>query len=145
MTMTGFEFRRIRSGDFTFCWPIYSEAMMPLTPGWNEVAQRRTIEQALADEGASILVVEASDAGWLHVTETRFDIHLGHLYLEPARRNKGLGTHFLTWMSERARRKEKDFTLDVLLTNNRAKTLYERLGFVADRPSAGKIRMKLAG
>ncbi len=48
-------------------------------------------------------------------------------------------------MSERARRKEKDFTLDVLLANNRAKTLYERLGFVADRPSAGKIRMKLGG
>ena len=145
MTMTSFEFRRIRSGDFAFCWPIYSEAMMPLTPGWNETAQRRTIEQALADEGASILVVEASDAGWLHVTETRFDIHLGHLYLEPARRNKGLGTRFLTWMSERARRKEKDFTLDVLLGNSRAKTLYERLGFVADRPSAGKIRMKLGG
>lgn len=118
---------------------------MPLTPGWNEAAQRRTIEQALADEGASILVVEASDAGWLHVTETRFDIHLGHLYLEPAQRNKGLGTRFLTWMSERARRKEKDFTLDVLLTNTRAKTLYERLGFVAGRPSAGKIRMKLDG
>ena len=144
MTMTGFEFRRIRSGDFAFCWPIYSEAMAPLTPGWNEAAQRRTIEQALADEGASILVVERSDAGWLHVTETRFDIHLGHLYLETERRNKGLGTRFLTWMSERARRKEKDFTLDVL-ANNRARVLYERLGFVAERPSAGKIRMKLGG
>jgi GNAT superfamily N-acetyltransferase len=144
MTMTGFEFRRIRSGDFAFCWPLYSETVMPLTPGWNEAAQRGTIEQALADEGASILVVEASDAGWLHVTETRFDIHLGHLYLEPARRNQGLGTRFLTWMSERARRKGKDFTLDVL-ANNRAKALYERLGFVGDRPSAGKIRMKLGG
>ena len=142
--MTGFEFRRIRSGDFAFCWSIYSEVMAPLTPGWNEAAQRRTIEQALADEGASILVAEASDAGWLHVTETRFDIHLGHLYLEPARRNKGLGTRFLTWMSERARRKEKDFTLE-LPVNNRAQALYERLGFVAERPSAGKIRMKLAG
>jgi GNAT superfamily N-acetyltransferase len=142
--MTDFEFRRIRPGDFAFCWPIYSEAMAPFTPNWNEATQRRTIEQALADEGASILVVEASDAGWLHVTETRFDIHLGHLYLEPARRNKGLGTRFLAWMSERARRKEKDFTLDVM-TNNRARALYERLGFVAERPSAGKIRMKLAG
>ena len=144
MTMTGFEFRRIRPGDFAFCWLLYSEAMRPLTSNWNEIAQRSTIGQALADEGASILVVEASDAGWLHVTETRFDIHLGHLYLEPARRNQGLGTRFLTWMSERARRKEKEFTLDVL-ANNRARTLYERLGFSGDRPSAGTIRMKLGG
>jgi GNAT superfamily N-acetyltransferase len=139
--MADFEFRRVRSGDFTYCWAIYSEALAPLVPGWNEAAQRRTVEQALAEEGASIMVVDKSDAGWLYVTETRFDIHLGHFYLEADRRNKGLGTRFLQWMSERAERKSKEFTLDVL-ANNRARTLYERLGFTPTATSAGKIRMK---
>ena len=140
--MADFEFRRIHPGDFAYCWPIYSEAMAPLTTGWNEAAQRRTVEQALADEGASILVVEKSDSGWLQVSETRFDIHLGHLYLEPARRNQGIGTRFLSWMSDRARRKQKTFTLDVM-TNNRARALYERLGFSPAGGSATKIRMRL--
>jgi GNAT superfamily N-acetyltransferase len=139
--MADFEFRRVRSGNFTYCWAIYSEVLAPLVPGWNEAAQRRTVEQALAEEGASIMVVDKSDAGWLYVTETRFDIHLGHLYLEADRRNKGLGTRFLQWMSERAERKSKEFTLDVL-ANNRARILYERLGFTPTSTSAGKIRMK---
>ena len=140
--MPDFEFRRVRPGDFAYCWPIYSEAMAPLTRGWNEAAQRHAIEQALGEEGASILVVEDSDCGWLHVTETRFDIHLGHLYLESARRNHGLGTRFLHWMSDRARRKAKDLTLDVL-AGNRARALYERMGFVKTGASGDKLRMQL--
>ena len=139
--MADFEFRRVRPADFAYCWPIYSEAMASLTAGWNEPAQRHMVEQALADEGASIMVVDKSDAGWLYVTETRFDIHLGHLYLEADRRNKGLGTRFVQWMIERAQRKDKAFTLDVM-TNNRARALYERLGFVVAGTSAGMIRMQ---
>ena len=143
--MADFEFRRVRPGDSAYCWPIYSEATAALVTGWDETAQRRMVEQALGEEGASIMVVDKSDAGWLHVSETRFDIHLGHLYLEADRRNQGLGTRFLQWMIERAQRKAKTFTLDVM-TNNRARGLYERLGFVAiGKPvgtSAGKIRMQ---
>jgi GNAT superfamily N-acetyltransferase len=139
--MADFEFRRIRPGDFAYCWPIYSEAMAPLTASWNEAAQRRTVEQALGEEGASIIVVDKSDAGWLHVSETRFDIHLGHLYLEADRRGQGLGTRFLQWMVERAQRKDKTFTLDVM-ADSRARALYERLGFAPAGGSAGKIRMQ---
>ena len=139
--MADFEFRRVRPGDFTYCWSIYSEALAPLVPGWNETSQRRMVEEALGEEGASILVVDKSDAGWLYVTETRFDIHLGHLYLEADRRGQKLGTRFLHWMIDRARRKEKALTLEVT-TNNRARALYERLGFAAAGPSAGKIRMQ---
>ena len=139
--MADFEFRRVRPGDSAYCWTIYSEAMAPLVTGWNDTAQRRMVKLALGEEGASIMVVDKSDAGWLHVSETRFDIHLGHLYLEADRRNQGLGTRFLQWMIERAQRKAKAFTLDVM-TNNRARALYERLGFVATGTSGGKVRMQ---
>ncbi len=139
--MADFEFRRVRPGDVTYCWAIYSEAMAPLTTGWNEAGQRRMVEEALGEEGASILVVDKSDAGWLYVSETRFDIHLGHLYLEPDRRGHKLGTRFLQWMIDRAQRKDKALILEVM-TNNRARALYERLGFRGAGPSAGKIRMQ---
>jgi len=129
--MPDFEFRRVQPQDVAFCWSIYRDAMQPLTVElmqWNEANQRRGIEEALGDEGASILVAGDADAGWLHVIETRRDIHLGHLYLAPQQRNRGLGTEFLRWMGERATRKDKNFTLEVL-KNNRARGLYERLGF----------------
>ena len=106
--MPDFEFRRVQPQDVAFCWSIYRDAMQPLTielMQWNEANQRRGIEEALGDEGASILVAGDADAGWLHVIETRRDIHLGHLYLAPQQRNRGLGTEFLRWMGERATRK----------------------------------------
>ena len=142
--MLEFSFRRITPQDFAFCWPIYSDAMQPLTAElmqWNEANQRRGIEEALADEGASILVSDGADAGWLHVIETRRDIHLGHLYLAPQARNRGLGTKFLHWMGERAKRKDKNFTLEVL-KNNRARALYERLGFRVIETSPLKFTMQ---
>ncbi len=129
--MSDFEFRRVQPQDVAFCWTIYREAMQPLTAElmqWNEDAQRRGIEATLGDDDASILISDDTDAGWLPVVQTPRDIHLGHLYLAPQARNHGLGTKFLRWMGERARRKNKNFTLDVL-KNNRARRLYERLGF----------------
>ncbi|WIM11791.1 GNAT family N-acetyltransferase [Enhydrobacter sp.] len=140
-----FDFRRVRGNDFDFCWGLYREALQPLSVGvfaWDDALQQRHVREALADEGASVLVSEGSDAGWLHVSETRFAIHLGHLYLRPEKRNQGLGTAFLTWMSDRARRKAKDFTLDVM-KNNRARLLYERLGFRPVRSSARTITLRL--
>jgi GNAT superfamily N-acetyltransferase len=139
--MADFEFRCVRPGDFAYCWSIYDEALAPLEGGWNEEAQRRRVEQALGEEGASILVVDKSDSGWLYVTETRFDIHLGHLYLEADRRGHGLGTRFMTWMIERALRKEKALTLDVM-ENARARALYKRLGFAPAGIAADTIRMQ---
>ena len=141
--MADFEFRRIQPQDITFCWSIYRDAMQPLTAElmqWNEASQRRGIEEALRDDDASILVAGDGDAGWLHVLETRRDIHLGHLYLAPQARNRGLGTKFLRWMGERARRKDKNFTLEVL-KNNRARGLYERLGFRVIETSPLKFTM----
>ena len=68
--MLEFSFRPVAPLDFAFCWPIYRDAMQPLIAEltqWNETSQRRGIEEALADDDASILVCEGADAGWLHV------------------------------------------------------------------------------
>jgi ribosomal protein S18 acetylase RimI-like enzyme len=139
-----FGFRRVAPQDFAFCWSTYREAMKPLIAGlmqWDEVSQQRGIREALSDEDASILVAGDVDAGWLHVIETRRDIHLSHLYLAPDHRNRGLGTKFLRWMGERATRKDKTFTLEVL-KNNRARELYERLGFRSIETSPLKYTMQ---
>ncbi|HTR87468.1 MAG TPA: GNAT family N-acetyltransferase [Reyranella sp.] len=147
MSEPDFDFRAVRNGDFAFCWPLYQEVMQPLmvAPGsWNEAAQQKTITQVLSGSGTSILVVESSDAGWLSVDETRFIIHLSHFYLSADWRGRGLGSAFLRWMSDRAKRKQKQFTLDVLKSNDRARQLYERLGFQVIGTTGPRLNLRMA-
>jgi GNAT superfamily N-acetyltransferase len=142
--MPDFDFRRVETRDFDFCWPIYRDALRPLSTGvfqWNDAQHQAIVREALGDEGASILVSDG-DAGWLLASETRFTIHLAHFYLLPEKRRHGLGSRFLIWMSERARRKEKEFTLDVV-KNNPALALYQRLGFKPVKTTAYVITMRL--
>ena len=142
--MPDFDFRRIETRDFDFCWPIYRDALRPLSTGvfaWNDAQHQAIVREALVDAGASILLSDG-DAGWLHVSETRFTIHLGHLYLLPEKRRHGLGSRFLRWMSDRAKRKEKEFTLDVM-KNNPALGLYQRLGFKPVKTTAYIVTMRL--
>ena len=139
-----FELRPAKLSDLDFCWPIYRDAMKPLTEAlgpWNESSQQRLIADAVADAGTSILRQHEDDAGWLQVEETRHIVHLQQLFVLPAVRNRGLGTSLLTWMKERAERKRKDLTLEVM-TNNPARRLYERLGFKAISTANNKITMR---
>lgn len=143
--MPDFEFRPVEMRDHSYCWSIYKEAIEPLAlelKDWNEATRRKMIDEALTDAGASILVVAKEAAGWLHVDETRHEIHLGHLYIEPQQRNKGLGSKFMRWMNDRARRKNKVFTTDVM-KNNRAKAMAERLGFRVVSTHGNVLKMRL--
>jgi len=139
-----FDLRPATRSDLGFCWPIYRDAMKPLTEAfgpWNEAAQQKLVEQAVADAGTSILRQQDADAGWLQVEESRHVVQLKQLFLLPAVRNRGIGTSFLGWMKERAERKRKDLTLEVL-SNNQARRLYERLGFKVVTTASDKITMR---
>ena len=139
-----FELRTTSPSDLAFCWPLYRDSVQPLSEAlaaWNEAAQRRIVEQAVGHAGTSILQADKADAGWLQVEETKHVVQLRHLYLLPERRNHGLGTAFLLWMKERADRKFKDLTLEVM-TNNPARRLYERLGFKALATTDNKLTMR---
>jgi GNAT superfamily N-acetyltransferase len=139
-----FNLRPAAKADFDFCWPIYRDAVQPLTRPpleWREPDHQRIVERALADAGSSILRFEGSDAGWLHVEETGQVIHLKQFLLVPAMRNRGLGTSFLDWMKERADRKRKDLNAE-LLSNSPARRLLERLGFKAVVTSGPTVTMR---
>jgi len=139
-----FNLRPAAKSDFAFCWPIYRDALQPLTlppQEWREPDHQRIVERALADAGSSILRSEGADAGWLHVQETRQVIELKQFQLLPALRNRGLGTSFLDWMKERADRKRKDLTVELTATSP-ARRLLERLGFKAVPASGGRVTMR---
>jgi GNAT superfamily N-acetyltransferase len=139
-----FKLRSAGKFDFDFCWPIYRDALQPLIEPpteWNEPDQRRIVERALVDAGSSIVHSEGADVGWLQVAETGQVIELKQFHLLPAVRNRGLGTSFLDWMKERADRKRKDLTVEIM-TNSPVRPLLERLGFKAVPTSGRRVTMR---
>ncbi len=142
--MPDFDFRRVEIRDFEFCWTIYRDSLKPFAAGffaWDEQMQQQRVREAIGDEGASILVSDG-DAGWLRASETRFTIHLSHFFISPQKRGHGLGSRFLGWMNERAKRKNKEFTVDVM-NNNPTLALYQRLGFEPVKTNAYVITLRL--
>jgi ribosomal protein S18 acetylase RimI-like enzyme len=140
-----FQLRPAASEDFPFAWSLYRDLMKPLTAellgSWNEPGQQSVVEAALKHEGTSIIVVDGSDAGWLHVIEAADSIYLGQLYLAPSLQNRGIGTAILRELRDKARQAAKALTLDVM-KNNRARSLYKRLGFKVVGDSKYKLKMR---
>ena len=77
-----FQLRSCSAADFGFAWSLYENLMKTLTVEligrWNEPGQKRVVEQALTQEGTSIIIIDGSDVGWLHVAESSDAIYLGH-------------------------------------------------------------------
>jgi ribosomal protein S18 acetylase RimI-like enzyme len=139
-----FELRPATAGDLEFAWSLYRELMKPLTLellAWNELGQRRTVEEALAQQGASVIVIRDAKCGWLYVSETPDEIYLGQLYLTPSWQGQGIGGTIVRHLSDRAQQSGKCFTLSVM-KNNRAQVLYERLGFRVVATSEYKLKMQ---
>ena len=139
--LPAFELRPAVKADLAFCWPIYRDALQPLTANWNEAEHQRLVEKAVGHAGTSILLSDKADKGWVEVAEDNGSVQLKQLFILPAARNGGLGTSFLNWMKERADRKRKDLLLDVP-ANSAAKVLCERLGFKAVKTADNKVTMR---
>jgi ribosomal protein S18 acetylase RimI-like enzyme len=140
-----FQLRPAASEDFQFAWSLYRSLMQPLTVEllgrWNDSGQQSVVEAALKHEGTSIIVVDGLDAGWLHVIESDDSIYLGQLYLAPSLQNRGIGTAIVRELRDKATQAAKALTLDVM-KNNRARSLYERLGFGVVGESKYKLKMR---
>jgi ribosomal protein S18 acetylase RimI-like enzyme len=139
-----FQLRPAGSEDFQFVWSLYRDLMKPLTVElleWNEPGQKRVVELALTQKGTSIIVIDGLDAGWLQVDESPGSIYLRQLYLAPSLQNRGIGTAIVRELRDKAWQAGKALTLDVM-KNNRARLLYERLGFRVIGESEYKLKIR---
>ena len=140
-----FDRRPARRADFDFAWMLYRDLMEPLTVEllgqWNELGQVMVVKEAMIHEGTSIITLQDVDIGWLQVIESKNAIYLGQIYIHPEIQNHGIGTAIIRDLIDRARRENKALKLDVM-RNNRARALYERLGFRSISESDHKIEMQ---
>ena len=133
--------------DLDFAWGLYRRLMKPLTEellAWDEERQKAGVEPEIVRGGASIILLAGQRAGWLHVRETREAVELCQLYVLPELQNRGIGSLLLGRLIEQTRRQGKPLTLAVM-KNNRARVLYERLGFLPTGESDFKTEMTWRG
>ena len=139
--------RPITLSDLDFAWTLYRQSMKPLTEAfmeWADERQKQVVERDVISGEASIIVQDGHDRGWLRVRESIDGLELCQLYVTLEVQNRGIGTVIVGRLIGEARRKGKKLNLEVV-KNNRARRLYERLGFVPAGESEYKLRMTWTG
>ncbi len=80
-------------------------------------------------QGCSQFVqVQGADVGWMQVSARPSVLHLDQLHLVPGWRGRGIGSHLLAGLLDRAAETGSSVALDVI-RGNPAIALYRRLGF----------------
>lgn len=133
--------RAVREGDEAFLFEVYASTRQEELAqiGWGEPqrerflrmqfeAQRRSYESDYPGANFQIILVEGQPAGRLYVHRREHEIRIMDIALLPQYRNQGIGTKLLGDILAEAARLGKQATIYVE-SFNRARGLYERLGF----------------
>ena len=136
-----------RKEDLAFAKHLYFQSMRPLLEEyqeWNEKHEIKRLTQQFSCGGSYFIGLDGEDVGWLQLIDSRNEMDLSQLYIEPEYRGRGIGTCILEHLFSIAESKYQTITL-VVLKNNRAKVLYERCGFKVVGEEGHKLRMRWVG
>jgi len=96
---------------------------------WDEAAQDAYFDRAWHEHAHDILYLGRSTCGYAAIDVGGDSVDVHELVILPACQGHGIGTHVLLETVAEADRLELPVRLQVLLENDGARRLYERLGF----------------
>jgi ribosomal protein S18 acetylase RimI-like enzyme len=108
---------------------------------WHETHQQASFASWLTPGEVGIVTLDGADVGWMQHRQERDSIFLGSLYILPAMQRRGIGTHLIKGLLDRAARHSLAVTLAVMKVNP-ALRLYERLGCRVTHEDEYKLYMK---
>lgn len=129
--------------DYAFALALYLQSTKPLLIAlgrWDEGKILSRFAGGFRLDQISMLSSAGADIGWIQVSETTEEIHVDQLHLIENARNHGIGTSLIVELQDRANAIDKALALNVI-RGNRARQLYERLGFRTVGGDDEKIRM----
>lgn len=130
--MATIDLRPATEDDYGFACRVHCAAMRPAverTFGWDDDFQARYFRLHFDPARWEIVRYDSVDVGVLSVEEREKSLFLAIIAILPQYQGRGLGTTLIQRLQEEARQRDVPVTLQVLKTN-RARNLYERLGFV---------------
>lgn len=130
--MATVDLRAATPDDYGFAFRVHCAAMRPSvepTFGWDEDCQARYFQLHFDPRARQIIRFEGVDVGLLSVEERDDALFLGSIEILPRYQGRGIGTTLIRQLQRRAEESGLPLRLQVLKTN-RARELYERLGFI---------------
>jgi ribosomal protein S18 acetylase RimI-like enzyme len=110
--------------------------------GWDQAWQDDYFERTFDPAKSQIVQVAGQDAGVIGVERRPGELFLADIELAPQYQGRGLGTALIRDLQRQAAADALPITLQVLLENHRARSLYERLGFITTGRSATHYLMR---
>lgn len=127
------ELRPATDNDFEYARRVhhsaYREMVIAQFGKWEEQVQDHFFEKSWNHAPYSIIVVAGEPCGYCCIKETQDAVQLLEFAVDPEKQGRGTGSQLLAKFRDIAKRKQKTAQLNVMKTNEKAKSLYEKLGF----------------
>ncbi len=132
MSEGSWHLRPARPDDHDFLFKLNATTMREHVErvwGWNDADQAAFFKNRFAPDRWQIIQADGEDVGVLIVEETSEEIYLAEVQIVPEWQGRGVGSSIVRSLMNDAAAAGKPLTLRVLHVNERARALYERLGF----------------
>ena len=107
---------------------VYEPVVVRQFGAWDDAFQDRHFEAKWAAQDYQIIEIAGQRVGAFWISKEPDHFWLREIQIAPTHQNKGIGTELLMKLMKEATKSGLPLRLRVL-TENRAKALYERLGF----------------
>jgi ribosomal protein S18 acetylase RimI-like enzyme len=145
--MATIDLRPATSDDYDFAFRVHCAAMRPSverTFGWDTDFQACYFRLHFDPAKREIICLDGVDVGILSVEERGESLFIASIEILPKYQGRGIGTNLIRRLQQKAKRQALPVTLQVL-KGNRARGLYERLGFEVTGETDTHHRMKWSG
>lgn len=139
--------RNASSSDRAFAWLLYSDSIRTLVEPlikeergvpWDEKEEARRFEEIWVPKNTQILELEGQPIGWIAVNRERSDAFLENFFIAPDFRGRGLGSAVLAWQKDRV----GSGTIRAnVIPGSRARSFYERAGFVVEQEEVHQVTL----
>jgi ribosomal protein S18 acetylase RimI-like enzyme len=130
--------------DLAFARELYLGPMREVCASlfeWDEARQIATFDAQFVPGEVSIFTLGSEDIGWYQLGVSDDEIFLKQIHIREKHRQRGIGTSLLRALVDHGAAERKVVRLGVVRTN-RARSLYERLGFRVTHEDAYKLYME---
>lgn len=120
----------------------YADLFTATWGGWDEERHRRHFSASIDDGHISIIKVDGVRVGMLQLLEDEDAVEVREIQIDPDHQGRGIGRAVLLDVISDATAGGRDVRLSVGLKNERARRLYEGLGFVSVGKSESHCHMR---
>ncbi len=124
--------RPARTSDRDFLYALHEATMREYVDevwGWDERMQVSYFDDRFRPGLWQVIQAGGQDVGVLVVEERVEEIYVARIEIVPEQQGRGIGAAVICSLMDDAATSERELTLDVFHVNDRARALYERLGF----------------